>query len=142
MNSSVYLITALLACISSMCSAQVKCYKCSYRGSNPKDSDCWKDVAAAADTTEVDCNSYCYSETFQSGGPALDENYWFINRGCADSDGEVCADSDNCKNEAWGTCKKCCSEEKCNTDSPSGSDVVKASLVVALFAAVLAKCLN
>ncbi|XP_038071864.1 uncharacterized protein LOC119740588 [Patiria miniata] len=142
MNTSVFFTFALLACLGTLCSAQMKCYECSYDQANPKDSDCWRDVVNAPDSTEVDCASYCYSETFQSGGPNENANYWYIRRGCAGAKDTTCSDSDNCHNDAWGACKRCCSGELCNVDSPSGSNMVKASLLVALFAAVLAKWLN
>ncbi|XP_022106767.1 uncharacterized protein LOC110987915 [Acanthaster planci] len=142
MSSSVFFIFALLACLGTLCSAQIKCYECFYDQNDPKNSPCWTDVTSAPDVTEIDCESYCYSETFQSGGPSVDSNYWFIRRGCAGNQDATCSDSDNCKNEAWGACKRCCSGDKCNTDSPAGSNVVKASLLLALSAAALAKWLN
>jgi len=142
MASSTYLLLAVLACIGTLGSAQITCLKCSHDGPDPKMSDCWTNAPDAEDTEEVECESYCYSETFQSGGPSDDKNYWFINRGCAGAAGTTCSDSDNCKNEAWGACKRCCSGDLCNTDSPSGSNMVRASLLVALSAAVLAKLLN
>jgi len=141
MNSSTYLLLAVLACIGTICSGQFTCLECSYKGSNPKESECWTDPLEYDDTDEVECSSYCYSETFQSGGPSDDSNYWFVNRGCAGPKDATCSDSDNCKNDAWGACKRCCSGNKCNVDSPSGSNMVKASLLVALSAAVLSKLL-
>lgn len=136
MNSSVYLIFALLACIGTLCSAQVTCYQCSEE-TDPRASSCWVSPDDVPGENVVSgCETQCYSETFQSGGLKNDSSIWYIRRGCSE---DVCVESENCRNKAFGMCRKCCTGEKCNLDSPSGSNIIQVSLVMLVSAAILGK---
>ncbi|XP_071793953.1 uncharacterized protein [Asterias amurensis] len=136
MNSSVYLVFAVLACIGTLCRAQVTCYECREE-TNPRASDCWVNPdGVTGENTVTGCETQCYSETFQSGGLLNDSSIWYISRGCS---ADVCVETENCRNKAFGTCRRCCTGEKCNVDSPSGSNVVKVSLLMLIAAAILGK---
>jgi small subunit ribosomal protein S17e len=80
MNSSVLFTFTLLACLGTLCSAQIDCYKCSYTEDNPKNSDCWKDAPNAANVTLEPCNSYCFgrvrTKTVKKAARVIIEKYY------------------------------------------------------------------